>query len=224
MRWDANGIQLADVPGSGVTRVDSNARSGNPRHDTRSGKFGGGGTVRKQTPAPANVDPVEYARMLDAVREAARKFESFDEADITEYIKGRANSPDLVDIQQFLAMAREQRKADLVDIIDDHLRSPGGLVKRGPGKAVRLQVARPKLKRMINEIDEDGLSEIMHRLEAMGHDRNDVDKFFRDRSGVVDQARKKRDAVTASDQWKAFDEAGFNSSANPARGTGTRIL
>lgn len=203
MRFDERGnIVLADVPNAGASRVDSNARSGNPRHDVRSGKFGAGGNQQVQRPAPpANVDPVEYARMFDAVREAAREFDNPQEGDIRDFIKGRANAPDQVDIQQFLQQVVEQRKNDLVDLLDQSMRSSGPL-SRGRRK-VRLSAPRGYMRRLVGSLDEDQLAEVMHRLEAMGHDRADVDAFFNGRHENVDNAKTRRDAISASDKWSS---------------------
>lgn len=200
MRWTKDGIRLADVPGSGVSRVASGQRSGNPRHDTRSGKFGAGGgqggsAPKRQVPAPANVDPLQYARMLDAVRDAARQLGVIDEASITEFIQGRANSPDQVDIANFMAMVQEQRKADLVDILDSSMR---GSLK---GRKIKLSAPRGHVKALMRALGSDEVAEVMTRLEAMGHDRADVDRFFDGRVAVAEEAKKKRDTVAASD-WR----------------------
>jgi hypothetical protein len=198
VRWGKDGVRLADVPNAGVTvRRKTQARGGNPRHDARSGKFGTGSRP-KPTPAPANVDPLEYARMLDAVRDAARTLGTLDEASITEFVQARANSPEAVDIANFMVMVQEQRKADLVDILDDSLR---GARK---GKKIKLKAPRGHVQALMRAIGSDELSEIMTRLEAMGHDREDVDRFFDGRIAVAEEAKRKRDAVAASDGvgWK----------------------
>lgn len=194
MKWNKSGLMLADVPNAGVSRRDSNARSGNPAHDVRSGKFGSGSKQKKpRTPAPANVDPAEYARMLDAVRDAARQIETIDEASITEFIQGRANSPEAVDIANFMKMVEEQRKADLVDLLDTALRS------KKPKGPIRVTAPRGHVQKLIRVLGSDVVAEIMHRLEAMGHDRGQVDKFFDGRIATAEEAKKKRDAVAASD-------------------------
>jgi hypothetical protein len=203
IRFDKNGVRLADVPGSGVSRVDPNATSGNPRHDTRSGKFGagGGGGGQRRTP-PANVDPVEYARMLDAVREAAREFEDPDEGDIRDFLKGRARSPEQVDVTNFLQQVVDQRKNDLVDWIDQQMRSSGPL-RRGR-RRVRISVPKGYIRRLLGKMDDNALAEIHHRLEAMGHDRSEVERFFEGRikDDRHETIRSARDAIEASDDWE----------------------
>ena len=203
-RWSKEGILLADVPGSGASTIDPNARSGNPRHDTRSGKFGGGGGGRPPATPPANVDPVEYARMLDAVREAAREFDTLEEGDIREFLKGRAKAPEVVDIQQFLNAVTEQRKNDIVDYLDQSMRSTGPL-KRARRK-VRISMPKGYMRKALGSLDEASVGELSHRLEAMGHDQADVDAFFEKRlkPDIHDKQKAHRDAIAASDtsNWK----------------------
>lgn len=205
-----SGVQLADVPNAGVGRRDTNAKSGNPVHDVRSGKFGSGSKKPQvKTPqAPANVDPVEYARMFDAVRDAAREFDDPDEGDIREFISGRANSPETVDIAGFLTQVIEQRKADLVDLLDQAMRSSGKM-KRGRRK-IKLSAPRGYVRKLVRGLDENQLGEVMHRLEAMGHDAEDVERFFEGRVDNAEAAKSKRDGLKASDQtgWKGA-EGGF---------------
>jgi hypothetical protein len=79
--------------------------------------------------------------MLDAVRTAARTLDTVDEQTVQDFIDERANAPEAVDIQNFMAMVIEQRKADLLDIVDTAMRetqpgerisvnAPPGLVAR----------------------------------------------------------------------------------------------
>lgn len=203
IRFSKTGVELADVPGSGVSKTDPNARSGNPNHDTRSGKFGGGGGGggQKVTP-PANTDPLEYARMIDAVRDMAREFDDFDEGDVQEFIKGRANSPDTVDIQAFLKMAQEQRKNDLVDLLDEAIRSGGSLTRAR--RRVKIRAPRGFVRKAVKGLDGDTMAEIMHRLEAKGHDESAVEAFFDGRNNNLDDAKEKKAAIAASDSgWRA---------------------
>jgi hypothetical protein len=167
--FDLNGVQLADVPGSGVVRKDPNAKSGNPNHDTRSGKFGGGGGNRNPAP-PANTDAVAYGRMLDAVREAARSIDEPNEDTIAEFIQARATSPDQVDVAGFLAMVRQQRVADLIDVLDGQL--------KGTKYKVRLQANKVYLRKILRSVDENEAQEVIQRLQAMGHDAKKVAKLF----------------------------------------------
>ena len=200
LRFSKDGILLADVPGSGVAKTAVGQKSGNKLHDTRSGKFGsGGGGGRKKVEPPANVDPVEYSRMLDAVREAAREFETMDEGDIKDFLQGRAKAPEQVDIQQFLDAVTQQRKNDLVDWLDQTLRSTGPL-KRARRK-VRISMPKGYLRKMLGSLDDDSIGELSHRLEAMGHDSADVEAFFEKRlkPDRHENQKARRDALAASD-------------------------
>ena len=184
MRWSKSGLLLADVPGSGSSRIDPNARSGNPRHDTRSGKFGvGSGVNKRQVEAPANVDPMAYKRQLDAVRDAARQLDSLDEESALNFLKGRATAPEQVDIANFLAMITEQRKADLIDIADASLR------ESTDGK---IHVVAPEgvVREHISQLGAAAVGEIMERLEAMGHKPAEIRKFFDNRIEEVEEAER----------------------------------
>jgi len=184
VRWTDTGVRLADVPGSGVGRIDRNARSGNPRHDTRSGKFAvGSGVNKKQVAPPANVDPMAYKRQLDAVRDAARQLSELNEASALDFLKGRAQAPEQVDIANFLAMVTEQRKADLIDIADASLR------EADDGK-IRVVAPDGLVREHISQLGSAAVGEIMERLEAMGHKRSDVRKFFDNRIEAVEEAEK----------------------------------
>jgi hypothetical protein len=181
---------LADVPSVGVNvRRKTGSRGGNPAHDARSGKFGRTGPKPKEqtAPAPANVDPEEYKRMLDAVRDAARQLESIDESTITEFVQGRANHPEAVDIANFMAMVTEQRKADLLDIVDDSLREGTAIV--------RLTAEPGTVKKLMRQLGSDEVAEIMTRLEGMGHSPEDIDAYFDGRIATAEEAKKKRAAA-----------------------------
>lgn len=192
MKWDKDGALLADVPSAGVNvRRKTASRGGNPTHDARSGKFGRTGPKPKQkvATAPANVDPAEYARMLDAVRDAARQLESIDESTITEFVQGRANSPEQVDIANFMAMVTEQRKADLLDIVDDSLREDSNII--------RLTAEPGTVKKLMRQLGSDEVADIMTRLEGMGHSPEEIDAYFDGRIAVAEEAKKKRAATRA---------------------------
>ena len=203
------------MPGSGVSKTAVGQKSGNVKHDTRSGKFGsGGGGARPKADPPPNVDPVEYSRMLDAVREAAREFETMDEGDIKDFLQGRAKAPEQVDIQQFLDAVTAQRKNDLVDWLDQSLRSSGPL-KRARRK-VRISMPKGYLRKFLGSLDDDSIGELSHRLEAMGHDAADVDSFFEKRLKPERHEKQKarRDALAASDSQQ-FSLGGFQADYEP---------
>lgn len=197
IRFDKSGeLHLADVPGSGLSKKDPNAKSGNPLHDTRSGKFGTGSRAPKTEP-PANVDPLAFARMMDAVRDAARNFDMFDEGDVQEFLQGRAKDPSVIDNLAFLEMVKNQRLDDIVDILDQQLRSSGS--KPFGSRKVKITAPRGFLKRAIGGLDADQIAQAMHRLEGRGHDRDRVDDFFDKKRAGSPQAKGKRDAIQASD-------------------------
>jgi hypothetical protein len=202
MLFDRQGILLADVPNAGVARRDLNAKSGNPNHDVRSGKFGSGGKKPKQqVKTPANVDPLEYARMIDAIRDAARQLPAIPEvANVEEFLKGRAKSPETVDIRGFIQSVMAQKKADLVDLLDQQLSG-----KKNP---VKVTASAGYLRGLMKELSDADIAELMHRLESRGHKQAAVDKFIKNRIGKerYETAASSRDSVAASDD---FNDEGF---------------
>lgn len=174
--FDMNGVRLADVPNAGVAKVDPNAKSGNPNHDTRSGKFGGGGKKDGQAEAPANTQPEEFARMMDAVRTAAREFDNPDIGDVTEFIRGHAKKPDQVDVNGFLAAVQQQRQNDMLDIFDQQLRSSGSMAQGR--RKVKVSAPRGYIRKYLKSLDSQTIANLSLRLEGLGHSSADVSAFF----------------------------------------------
>lgn len=204
--WDDRGVELAEVPSAGVSNIDPNAKSGNPRHDVRSGKFGDAPGDQNQDPQPPNIDPLEWARLRDAVRDAARQFEDFGEGEAKEFLSARARDPSQVDMQQFLTMVRSAHLDDLSDILDEQIRATGIL----PRASRRVTVKAPKgyVRKALNGLDADEIAQVMHRLEARGHDQTAIDAFFDKRNPKQhgDEAKAKRDAIQASDSgWSGME-------------------
>lgn len=155
--FDRDGVLLADVVGSGVSNVAAGQKSGNKLHDTRSGKFGGGGGPAKKSNAPANVDPAAYARYLDAVREAARKFPGqLTPENLQSFIKTRAADPSAVNIAQFAQLAQQQQIQDVVDSLSPN---HGGFKTEAPTGYV---------KKVLAGLSDDDVTEIVARLKARG--------------------------------------------------------
>lgn len=201
-------VLLANVPPANISNIAPGQASGNPLHDIRSGKFGAGKTApQKTTPqigpkAPPNVDPVEWKRFTDAVRTAAREFDNPQISDIQDFINAHAKNPQAVDPAEFLAAVQEQRISDIVDALDHQLRQ-GGSLQTGR-RRVRIVTPRGFLKKMINSSTPDQIAEVAHRLESLGHDSQQVDKFLKSRvpaaqHPLIDQHKA---AIQASDVWE----------------------
>ena len=197
MRWDKNGkVILADVAPSGVARVDPNAKSGNPRHDTRSGKFGSGGG-RRGAPRPANADALAFARMVDKIRLAATQMKGQPGVeDIEKWLKGKVDNPGEVDAEGFLQQVQAQRMSNLVDAIDSRLRKQGFA-----NKGIRVVASRGYIKNVLKELTPDQIADVAHRVEALGHQGKDVDRFLGRRVGQenLDAAAQRREKLAASD-------------------------
>ena len=187
-------VMLADVAPSGVSRVDPNAASGNPRHDTRSGKFGsGGGGGGKRVTPPANVDRSAYLRMLDAIREAARSYSGkLTPENIQAFIAKRAQNPAAVNIQAFMQAAAQQQLHDVVDVLDNELRTVTGPKMTAP---------RGYIQKVLAGASDDDVSEIIARLAARGNDAAKAAKLVIGRAG-----RDRKEALQAKVQAADFED------------------
>lgn len=188
LRYDKHGILLADVAPSGVSRIDPNAKSGNPRHDTRSGKFGTGGN-RKASEPPPNADPLQYARMLDAVRDAARQFDVADTEQIQAFLQDRAANPEQVDLENFLEQVRQQKLSDLVDSLDSKL---VGEAKPRTRFRVKVQVSPSYTKKFLNTLTDQEFAEVQARLLAKGHSEESLAKLFKDRTKPEEEPKAEK--------------------------------
>ena len=191
-------VMLADVAPSGVSKIDPNATSGNPAHDTRSGKFGttGGGGGKRVT-APANVDQAAYLRMLDAIREAARTYSGrLTPENIQAFIKKRAANPGAVNIQAFLQAAAAQQMHDVVDVLDQELRTV-----RGP----KLTAPQGYVSKILKGASDDDVAEIVAWLAARGNSAEKAAGIVMGKAGrarkekIAAAVQKKTAQVTASD-------------------------
>lgn len=110
------------------------------------------------------IGPLEIVRREDAVREAAREFESFTAQDVRELLKGRTNRP-LTDeeIATFTADVRAQVLVDLVDALDQRERG----LQRGR-RMVRVQAPRGYIVRIVKALSVEEFASILNRLQARG--------------------------------------------------------
>jgi hypothetical protein len=205
---DENGfpvLLLADVAPSGVSQLAPGQKSGNPLHDTRSGKFGAGHTSPRAATgpkAPPNTDPVEWHRFMDAVRTAAREYDNPQISDIQDFIQAHAKDPQSVDPKEFLAAVQEQRLSDLVDALDHQLRQSGSI--QSGRRRVRIVTPRGYLRKLINNTTPEQIAEVAHRLESLGHDPQQVDKFLKARIPAANHAAvdQHHAMISASDVWE----------------------
>ena len=207
---DENGfpVLLADVAPANISKRAATQKSGNPLHDIRSGKFGAGKTAPQKTvplhgpQAPPNVDPVEWKRFTDAVRTAAREFDNPQISDVQDFINAHAKNPQAVDAQQFLAAVQEQRLNDLVDALDHQLRGAGSI--QTGRRRLRIVTPRGYLRKLLNTATPEQMAEVAHRLESLGHDPEQVDKFLKNRvpASTHQQIDQHKAAIQASDVWE----------------------
>lgn len=180
--FDENGIRLADA--AAVAEPPAASIEEKPAPDTTE-----------------TVNRTEHMRMMDAVREAAREYDTPTEGDIREFVAGRAKDPSKVDIQKFLDLTLEQRQNDLIDLLDNHLRTQGPL-KRGRRK-LRVHAPRGYLRRLLRSMDSDSIAQVSLRLRSMGHDQEQISEFFSKKFGeeVMSSVQNKMTQMSDSDNW-----------------------
>lgn len=121
-------------------------------------------TPTASTTRPANVPPLEWDRRHDAVRSAAREFETFKEQDVAEHLKGKTTRPlTPAEAQQFVADVRSHSIADLVDVLDQNER---GLL-RGR-RMVRVNAPKGYIRKMMNGLHAGEIDQVKQRLVARG--------------------------------------------------------
>jgi hypothetical protein len=185
--FDERGVRLADAPGA-VADAPPAESAEVPAADNKEGES-------------SSTSKTEHMRMMDAVREAAREYDTPTEADIREFVAGRAKDPSKVDIQKFLELTMDQRQADLIDLLDNHLRQTGPM-KRGRRK-VRISAPRGYLRRLMRNMDSDSIAQVTLRLKSMGHDEETVKELLTRKQGSKKtvEVEEKIAAMSESDNW-----------------------
>ncbi len=132
--------------------------------------------------------PAEWGRYHDAVRECARSFDSPQEGDIYHFLQARARNPEKVDVPAFHEAVKRQRVADLVDISDHAMRREGSLTRGA--RMVRTQAPRGYTRRALKALNVEETAHLRHRLIAIGHKPENVDRHLSDRVNpdIYDQA------------------------------------
>lgn len=150
----------------------------------------------------AKASKTEHMRMMDAVRDAAREYDTPTEADIREFIAGRAKDPSKVDIAKFLEMTLDQREADLIDLLDNHLRQHGPL-KRGRRK-LRISAPRGYLRRLMGTMDSDSIAQVSLRLQSLGHGEEEINSLFSKKydAATMEEVAAKKAQMSESDNWE----------------------
>lgn len=154
--------------------------------------------------------PAEWGRYHDAVREAARSFDHPQEGDIQHFLRARARNPEQVDTAAFHEAVQRQRFADIVDIVDHHMRRDGHL-PRG-ARMVRVQAPRGYMRRALRSMTPEDLAHLHHRLASIGHNHEHVSKYLSDRVApdIWDAATKTE--VHFADDGSEFEGLNFDNS------------
>src|SRR5438309_4246699 len=124
----------------------------------------------------ATSGPAEWGRYHNAVREASRSFDNPGQGDIQQFLNARARNPERVDVPAFHEAVKRQRMADLVDIVDHHMRRDGSL-PRG-SRHIRVQAPKGYLRRALRNSTPEDVAHLHHRLTSIGHSKEHVEHFL----------------------------------------------
>jgi hypothetical protein len=132
------------------------------RQDRRSGSPAGQGRRSTDGRRP------DVLRRQDAVTDAARGIKDIDDdRALRDFVRRRWSGTRALtnaDIQAFIEDVRAQRLQDVVDALDDRVRS--GVLKKND--AVRVSFPRGWLKRTMRGLSDDEIGSVLDRLRARG--------------------------------------------------------
>lgn len=138
---------------------------------------------------PPGVDPEQWSKRMDAVRDAARELDQMGHGDVREFLQGRTTR-DLTDqeINQFLKDVERQRISDLVDVLDHSFRRSIATMARSR-RHVRLVPPRGWVRKSMNGLPDEAVVELHRRLSARGFDDTQLTTFMLARYTDVRKAR-----------------------------------
>lgn len=162
-------LQFVSQQSVGVSKVDVDTKSGNPRHDVFSGRFGSGKKVRQRVATPPNVDREQFMRRRDAVIDAARTNPAMDADELARFLEGRVNRAPSV--EELEALLRDVRVATLNDLTD-FLHAEIG-TRRGN---INLRVPKVWLNETYDVLSDAELQVVANRLVTRGWDSSTAAK------------------------------------------------
>jgi len=169
----------------GATIRDHDTKSGNPNHVIGSGKFGSGpgqkdrrktGVDRRVAPSRRSGDGQrpDQIRRRDAVVDAAREVEDItDERSMREFMRRRWTGTRAMtdaDVTSFIADVRSQRIDDVIDALDNRVRS--GVLKRS--KVANISFPRGWVKATMRGLTDPEILQVLNRLRSRGWSEQDV--------------------------------------------------
>lgn len=171
---DDNG---APVLLQGGASVAFPTRSGNPKHEVTSGRFGAGGKPKDDkssggsTNAQPPPDPSEGSdqRRRDAVVDAARTLEDLSPAGVESFVRRRwagRRALEQDDIDAFAADARRQRVHDVVDALDYRIRR--AMNGRSGSRQPHLVIPRGLQRKSLAGLDREEVIMVFTRLRERG--------------------------------------------------------
>jgi hypothetical protein len=151
------------------------------------GQAGVEGTPQRSS-VPQGADPDAWQRRVDAVRDAAREFDSLGAGDVKDFLKARPGiNVNQVDVDRFLVDVQEQRLDDLADLMDVQLRGTIEGMKKSR-RFVTVKAPKGWQKRVVAKLDDTQYVQLLKRLEGKGFDPQDlIDNVI---SKISDEGRR----------------------------------
>lgn len=170
---------------------------------TQHGAPGDGPNVNS---VPAGVDPAEWHRRMDAVREAAREFDHQSLQDIREFLLGKTKRPlSDTELRSFEEDVRRQRLSDLVDVLDNSIRRRVADRLRFR-RTVKVVPPRGWLRRSLAHLEDSEIADLHRRLLARGFSAEElqshlINRYPEDRRSrlvsLVGDVKENSDSTTA---------------------------
>lgn len=125
---------------------------------------------------PAGVDPEEWMRRQDSVRDAARKFNLVDHQQIVDFLQNRAHRKlSQHEINQLMSDIHRQRLDDLVDYLDLKIKGQTSLRKLGKTN-VKVVIIGSWFKKTLGGLENADIAEVHRRLLARGNSEEELDR------------------------------------------------
>ena len=166
----------------GATIVDPDTKSGNPRHEIGTGKFGRGPDKNDRRSAAQDRRVArrreddggrpDQLRRRDAVIDAAREIEDLSDEQALRELAIRRSRRALTDaeVQSFINDVRRQRIDDVLDWLDNRVRT--GVLKRA--KVANISFPRGWVKATIRGLSDDEVKMVLGRLRSRGWSEQQV--------------------------------------------------
>lgn len=138
--------------------------------------------AKEEAPAtntiPEGIETDEWHRRMDAVRDAAREFDSMSLQDAKEFLQGKtARELTQSELEAFLHDVHMHKLSDLVDVLDNTIRKSVADKFRAR-RTVRVVPPRGWVKRTLAALEDEDIAILHSRLTTRGFSEEELDKYL----------------------------------------------